>query len=605
MTKQTIIPKAIGYDMELGNVVLTNGRPVAGSDAEASSLLLARIEGYKGRYTRYSSRDTSGDDVATGAYSRTGTGKQQKRKRKKKKKWDVHEFGLGTRDFGRRWLANGSCVYIDCNKLEVTGPIVRSAFDHVASQRATIRTVQAAIKKTNDMIATRYQDTNVMCFAGNSDGQGNSWGSHMNFLMSREGYHGLFCKPHMLMFLAAFQASSVILTGQGKVGTEPKLPYCRYQLSQRADFIECFTSINTTFNRPMINTRDESLSNESEFARLHVIFFDWNLCQTAALLKAGTMQLVLALIEARRITPQVFLDNTLLALRQFSRSPDLNACAYDITGRRLSALNLQRIFWTAAKEFVDEGLAEGIVPRAREIIETWDEVLSQLEARDWDGLQGKLDWVLKKAIIDGILGESRGGEWDHDLAKMTDFSYGDLCPENGLFWDIEAEGGAALVVPDEHVYDMLQRPPTDTRAWLRGSILGAVADELYDVDWDSITFYRGKGKDEKRYSIEMPNPLDPCRERCEGLLAAEDVLGAFVLAGVAKVDDWYSKYGGQYGSYGKYGTAAAGRAHASRVRSHFDITGEFAELGAIEYDAELWQDDGDDDDLMPPSGGWH
>jgi len=42
-------------------------------------------------------------------------------------------------------------------------------------------------------------------------------------------------KPHYLAYLAAFQVSSIVFTGQGKVGSENGQPHVDYQLSQRAD----------------------------------------------------------------------------------------------------------------------------------------------------------------------------------------------------------------------------------------------------------------------------------------------------------------------------------------------------------------------------------
>ena len=61
----------------------------------------------------------------------------------------------------------------------------------------------------------------IQVLVNNSDGLGNSYGSHLNFLLSRGAYENIFHrKPHQLAWLASYQVSSIVLTGQGKVGAE-------------------------------------------------------------------------------------------------------------------------------------------------------------------------------------------------------------------------------------------------------------------------------------------------------------------------------------------------------------------------------------------------
>ena len=128
----------------------------------------------------------------------------------------------------------------------------------------------------------------------NSDGQGNSYGSHLNFLISRRTFDNIFWrKAHYLQFLASLQISSILLTGQGKVGSENGRPSTPFQLSQRADFFETLQGMQTTFNRPIVNARDESLCGRQGAydptapARLHVIFFDSALAHGSCLFRVG------------------------------------------------------------------------------------------------------------------------------------------------------------------------------------------------------------------------------------------------------------------------------------------------------------------------------
>ncbi len=61
-------------------------------------------------------------------------------------------------------------------------------------------------------------------------------------------------------------------------------------------------------DRPLINLRDEAHAGP-EFARLHIIYYDMALAATANILKAGTSQLVVAMIEANWIDLSFCLDD--------------------------------------------------------------------------------------------------------------------------------------------------------------------------------------------------------------------------------------------------------------------------------------------------------
>src|SRR5687768_526425 len=159
-------------------------------------------------------------------------------------------------DRGRKFLRNGGCAYIDLDHLEICLPEVRSARDHLASWQAMLRIARSAQSAVNG----RLRAGRVEVLVNSSDGQGSSYGSHLNILVSRRAWDDIFTrKLHPLLFLAAHQASSIVFTGQGKVGGENGAGDVRFQLSQRADFIETLVGPQTTFRRPLVNSRDEPL----------------------------------------------------------------------------------------------------------------------------------------------------------------------------------------------------------------------------------------------------------------------------------------------------------------------------------------------------------
>ena len=61
---------------------------------------------------------------------------------------------------------------------------------------------------------------------------------------------------------------------------------------------------------------------------------------------------------------------------------------------------MQQRFFELAQKFVDAGHADGVVEDAETILREWGTVLDELRQGDWDTLSTKLDWVLKKRLID-------------------------------------------------------------------------------------------------------------------------------------------------------------------------------------------------------------
>jgi proteasome accessory factor A len=338
-----------------------------------------------------------------------------------------------------------------------------------------------------------------------------------------------------MLFLAAYQVSSIVITGQGKAGAEDGMPAVEYQLSQRADFFACLVGEQTTFNRPIVNSRDEALcgswrsrrdpdSAAHRLARLHVIFFDNTLCHVASLLKVGVMQLVLCLIETGETKSGLLLDDPLTALWRWSRDPSLKSTAPLMSGQNVTAVELQRMFWEAAKPLVERGDCDEAVPEARRIFEMWGETLTWLEARDFRRLAGRLDWVLKSAIIQRALGQRPGLTWASPEIKHLDHSYGSL--GDGLYWAMERTGLVERVVTEQQITRFETEPPDDTRAWTRAMLLRQAANEAVTrVDWDSLDVQLPDRSQWPRHrTLEMADPLSFTRRQTEVLFTGQRAL---------------------------------------------------------------------------------
>jgi hypothetical protein len=463
------VPKVLGSDVELGNFIDGVDAP-SGTGAAASRLLLREIDGIAAR--------AAGDESVREAP-------------------DASRDPFGAQDWGRRFLAgNAGCVYIDLDHLELAAPETLSAFDYVAYSQAMLRVARRAVHRVNARMPAGYH---VRAIANCSDGHGHSYGAHLSVLLTRAAWDTIIRrKPHYLACLASFQASSIVFTGAGKVGSENGRPWAGFQLSQRADFLETFLGEQTTYNRPLVNARDEALCGSSwapqsrgaerpELARLHVIFFDATLCHISTLLRAGTMQIVTAMLEAGSVPAHLALDDPLEALQGWSRDPSLTARARLVSGEPVTAIELQQRFLEQAGACAATIGFEGVVPRAGEILALWSDTLQKLHDRDFESLGRRLDWVLKRQILQRAMTSRPTLSWSSPELRHLDQLYASIDEAEGLFCACERSGLVDAVVSDEDIRRAVDEPPDDTRAWTRAQLLRrAGATRVDDIDWDRV-----------------------------------------------------------------------------------------------------------------------
>ena len=452
------VPKILGADVELANFLEGIDLP-GGTGFAASRGLLREIDGVPSRNRR------AGEEPSHAT------------------------------EWGRKFLPTcGGCAYIDSDHLEIALPETASAHDHVAYWRGMLAVARTAMAQLNRRLPPGCR---AQVLANCSDGLGNAYGSHVNVLLTRAAWENIIHRrPHYLAYLAAFQISSIVYTGQGKVGGEHGRDHAGFQLSQRADFFEILSGLDTMVHRGVVNTRDEPLCGDDTaagqpldpaLARLHVIFYDSTLSQVATLLRAGTLQMVVAMIEAGWVDAELSLDDPLDALARWSGDPSLGARARTTGGNDVTAVELQFDFLEEAKRFGDAGGFDGIVPRAAELLALWEDTLAKLRRRDFDELGRRLDWVLKRQMLQRVMAGRPHLTWASAELKHLDQIFASLEEDDGPFWAYERSGQVDRVVSDDDIAFAIQHPPEDTRAWTRTQLLRrADRREVHKVDWDSV-----------------------------------------------------------------------------------------------------------------------
>lgn len=504
MSKEDCVAKLIGGDVELANFILGQSDIAGKSDREASRLLLAEVDGMPGHHTNGNGSQGVGSVIVdSDDYNYWGATAQS---------------GYSSQDWGRKYLpANGGCIYIDLNHLELATPEVLSARDHQAVWTAMLRIAREAQVTVN---AELPPERRVVVLANNSDRQGNSYGAHQSFLMSRTAWDNMIRQRMIptLFYLMAYQVSSIVFTGQGKAGSENGQPYVPFQISQRADFMETLIGEQTTYHRPLINTRDEPLCGPAgrlqgtpppgdRYARLHVIFYDANLAPVATFLKVGVMQLILTMIEAGAVDDSLILESPLVALHEWSRDPDLTTVNPLMSGENVTAVDLQCRFLEQAQEFdARHGFAE-FVPDATQILELWGDTLMKLQARDFPSLRGRLDWIMKRSVLQQSIDAHPDWEWDSPELTYLDQIYSSIDPADSLFLALDAEGLIESLATETEIAGFVTEPPENTRAWTRAMLLRAAGrNRVAAADWDRIELKSPNGHSQ-RIHIPLPDPL--------------------------------------------------------------------------------------------------
>jgi proteasome accessory factor A len=337
----------------------------------------------------------------------------------------------------------------------------------------------------------------VVVHKNNSDGKGNSYGCHENYLLAREVPFGRLATqitPHFV--------TRQVYCGAGKVGCE--LPGRRdddvpFQLSQRADFFEEEIGLETTLKRPIVNTRDEPHADAQRYRRLHVIVGDANMSEVATYLKVGTTSIILAMIEDDVLGDDLELATPVPAIRQVSHDPQLRQRVLLRDGRRISALEVQWALLERARKYErSHGLEAVGHDVGRDVLDRWEDVLGRLE-RDPDEAASTVDWVAKRRLVEGYAAR-------HDIApgaarlKAIDLQYHDLRAERCL----AMRAGLERLVGEDEVLAAMTTPPRTTRAYFRGRCLEKYPDEIVAANWDSLVFDVGN---EPLRRVPMMEPL--------------------------------------------------------------------------------------------------
>jgi Pup amidohydrolase len=413
-------------------------------------------------------------------------------------------------------LANAGRWYVDGAHPEYSTPECTNPLELVAYERAG---ELIAAKSLAVMNQEAGQDQYVL-YKNNSDGKGNSYGYHENYLLARTVPF-----EQIIKILLPFFVSRQIYAGAGKVGAENGTALVDYQIAQRSDFFECLVDLNTMVKRPIVNTRDEPHGDSARFRRVHVIVGDANMAEIPTYLKVGTTAIVMHMLEEGAVLPNIVLDDPVEAIKAVSRDLSVKCDVKMHNGRMTTAIAIQREFLRAAHDFY---ACHDLSPATKDVLVRWESVLDTLEKNPM--LLGReLDWVAKKQMIESYI-DRKGCGWKDPRVALMDLQYHDIRPEKGLYYTLERSRRIERLLQDEEIQRAEQVAPTGSRAYFRGLCLQKFPKHIYGMSWTSVLFDVGNT------TIKRVPLMDPARgtreltnELLEGVETAEELLAKLAV----------------------------------------------------------------------------
>lgn len=426
---------------------------------------------------------------------------------------------------------NGGRVYVDHAHPEYSAPETTDPFEAVRYDHAGDIIMRAAADKASEATGQR-----IVLHRNNVDGKGASWGTHENYMMLRAVPFDLVAR-----LMTAHFVSRQIFTGSGRIGIGERSEDAGYQLSQRADYFHMKIGLQTTFDRPIINTRDESHST-GEYRRLHVIVGDANRMDVPQALKLGTTSMLLWLLE-HADEAGIDLEGALRTLVLSDPVEAMHTVSHDLTlsaglplqdGGDTTAWQMQvtlrgLVYAAASVVYGTDVSGEPAWPdrSTRNIMAMWGQALSDVAAvrhADDDerlamrGQASRLEWLLKWQLLEKLRRKT-GADWSDRRLMAIDLKWAALDSSDSVFARIA--GQTERLMTDGEVASAAIESPKDTRAWLRAEIIRRFPEQVVAASWSHITVRGVSSGDEtvenSMVSLDMSNPLKYTEAQCSGI----------------------------------------------------------------------------------------
>jgi len=211
-----------------------------------------------------------------------------------------------------------------------------------------------------------------------------------------------------------------------------------------------------------------------------VILGDSNMSEFATAMKIGTMALVLELIEKRE-APQLEIAQPIDASKSISRDQTFNWIIELKDGRKISAVDVQRMYLAKALKYCDRSQ-----PETDWLLTEWEKLLNDLDVEVMRCVD-RVDWVAKKYLLNTFQ-ENESLEWTDPWLQSIDLEYHNITWEQGLHFELVRQGRMQRLLSEEEIKNAIFGPPETTRAFFRGRAVARFTSQIQTIHWDEVVF---------------------------------------------------------------------------------------------------------------------
>ena len=414
-----------------------------------------------------------------------------------------------------QYTLNGSRIYVDGAHPEYSTPECSSPLELIAYEKAGAILMSLAVEETAIRLNSKAD-----LLKNNWDYHEASYSCHENYLISRQLFHKLVSEFSWKLWRYPSSTEQVIwiahlltrqiFTGSGRLNITEKWPKC-FSLSQRSPFIKYLETLDTTYARAIVNTRNRPYADAAKFARLHVICGDSNIADWSNLIKYGASCLTLMMLEdvlkkkinIPEIERYIFTDKP-EEIFSLVEKPEMKL---ETKKSKESVLGLQLMILMDVMRWLEYKKANGetIIPWAETVVAHWAYAIDAMTA-DQSKLDDKFDYRIKRKMFEEKIGTGR----NLNQLRSLDYNYHIVNSQNSLFENLVSKNFAARIISEKAISKAIESPP-DSRARLRSLLIKHFAEnkKTYRTTWHHIFIEKGGRQEISEETIELPDPRNP------------------------------------------------------------------------------------------------
>lgn len=410
-------------------------------------------------------------------------------------------------------LPNGSRLYDDSSHPELSTALCRTPKEKLAYYKASDCFMQQLVEKHREEGLNVYLVKNNYGFDDISGSErftdatldallnsAVSFAHHDNYLFRRDVPHDVLTELTIPLLMLR-----QIFNGQGKVGSHnrwtTKLPWCDFQISQRADFFGIPVGHDTMGPaRPIFNTRNVPYADQALYRRLHMITADHNMCETAYFLTTALTEIHFMMIEDGFLNRRFVMTNPVKTFWQISRDVTLQQPISLAYREARTPLDLLEEYVELAGEYLAlYGIQNS---EYHEAVTLGLEIIKKLRTEPEECF-GELDWITKKVLLDMRLERGKIPSFYSHEAIQFDLDYAKIGPD-GIFFRPRIQKDHRRIISDIAIESAMRIPPP-TRSALQVAIMKFFNGNVIQWNWLEITV--GIPEENAEYEMRLGNPL--------------------------------------------------------------------------------------------------